>query len=68
MPVQEHILKYEDVLKLNGLGWIEYTLPLTTSACCAVWQPLIELKNGSVILVCLIKFIIYFIVVKINDC
>ncbi|PKB98992.1 TPR-like protein, partial [Rhizophagus irregularis] len=23
----EHVLKYEDVLKLEGLGWIEYQLP-----------------------------------------
>ncbi|PKK57391.1 hypothetical protein RhiirC2_798112, partial [Rhizophagus irregularis] len=25
---QEHILKHEDVLKLVGLGWIEYQLPI----------------------------------------
>ncbi|GET57319.1 hypothetical protein GLOIN_2v1765455 [Rhizophagus irregularis DAOM 181602=DAOM 197198] len=25
--VYEHVLKYEDVLKFEGLGWIEYQLP-----------------------------------------
>ncbi|RIA94068.1 hypothetical protein C1645_735093 [Glomus cerebriforme] len=27
---KKHILKYEDVLKLEGLGWIEYKLPISS--------------------------------------
>ena len=43
------------MLKLNGLGWIEYTLPFTTAMHCAEWQPSIELKDRSIVLVCLIE-------------
>ncbi|PKY45517.1 TPR-like protein, partial [Rhizophagus irregularis] len=41
----EHVLKYEDVLKLEGLGWIEYQLPKIVEEYYV--QPLIEI-NGSI--------------------
>ncbi|PKY61215.1 hypothetical protein RhiirA4_485886 [Rhizophagus irregularis] len=41
----EHMLKYEDVLKLEGLGWIEYQLPKNVGELYV--QPSIEI-NGSV--------------------
>ncbi|CAB4406340.1 unnamed protein product [Rhizophagus irregularis] len=40
----EHVLKYEDVLKLEGLGWIEYQLPKSIED---YVQPSIEI-NGSI--------------------
>ena len=30
-PHKEHVLRYDDVLKLEGLGWIEYTCPIKIS-------------------------------------
>jgi hypothetical protein len=48
---QEYILKYEDVLKLNGLGWIEYTLPFSICANYTEWQPSVEFNPHSIILV-----------------
>jgi hypothetical protein len=39
------VLKYEDVLKLEGLGWIEYQLPIRVNVNYA--QPSIEI-NGSI--------------------
>ncbi|GBC18266.2 hypothetical protein GLOIN_2v1765455 [Rhizophagus irregularis DAOM 181602=DAOM 197198] len=41
----EHVLKYEDVLKLEGLGWIEYQLPKDVGELYV--QPSIEI-NGSI--------------------
>ncbi|EXX67281.1 hypothetical protein RirG_115820 [Rhizophagus irregularis DAOM 197198w] len=41
----EHVLKYEDVLKLEGLGWIEYKLPKIRNN--HYIQPSIEI-NGSI--------------------
>ncbi|PKY63498.1 hypothetical protein RhiirA4_492646, partial [Rhizophagus irregularis] len=41
----EHVLKYEDVLKLEGLGWIEYQLPIKVND--NYVQPSIEI-NGSI--------------------
>ncbi|PKY45515.1 hypothetical protein RhiirA4_460123 [Rhizophagus irregularis] len=41
----EHVLKYEDVLKLEGLGWIEYRLPICVYE--KYVQPSIEI-NGSI--------------------
>ncbi|POG79476.1 hypothetical protein GLOIN_2v1525722 [Rhizophagus irregularis DAOM 181602=DAOM 197198] len=41
----EHMLKYEDVLKLVGLGWIEYQLPTNVGELYV--QPSIEI-NGSI--------------------
>ncbi|PKC15822.1 hypothetical protein RhiirA5_407728 [Rhizophagus irregularis] len=41
----EHVLKYEDVLKLEGLGWIEYELPKIRNN--HYIQPSIEI-NGSI--------------------
>ncbi|PKY59750.1 TPR-like protein [Rhizophagus irregularis] len=41
----EHVLKYEDVLKLEGLGWIEYQLPIN------VYEYYVQLSieiNGSI--------------------
>ncbi|RGB34940.1 hypothetical protein C1646_759926 [Rhizophagus diaphanus] len=43
---KEHILKYEDLLELEGSGWIEYKFPnIITSMFCI--QPLIE-SNGLI--------------------
>ncbi|PKC64661.1 hypothetical protein RhiirA1_462106 [Rhizophagus irregularis] len=42
---QEHILKYEDMLKIEGLGWIEYQLPINIYEC--EIQLSIEI-NGSI--------------------
>ncbi|GBC18336.2 hypothetical protein GLOIN_2v1869728 [Rhizophagus irregularis DAOM 181602=DAOM 197198] len=42
---QEHILKHEDVLKIVGLGWIEYQLPINIYEC--EIQLSIEI-NGSI--------------------
>ena len=47
------MLNYEDVSKLDGLGWIEYTLPITPNSYHAELQSSIELKNDSIILVSL---------------
>ena len=52
MPSQEYILKYKDVSKLKGLGWIEYTLPFVICTNYTEWQTSIELD--SIILVCFI--------------
>ncbi|GET50826.1 hypothetical protein GLOIN_2v1722281 [Rhizophagus irregularis DAOM 181602=DAOM 197198] len=41
----EYVLKYEDVLKLEGLGWIEYQLPISVFG--SYVQPSIEI-NGSI--------------------
>ncbi|CAB4478366.1 unnamed protein product [Rhizophagus irregularis] len=41
----EHVLKYEDVLKLEGLGWIEYQLSINVGE--YYMQPSIEI-NGSI--------------------
>ncbi|CAB4410031.1 unnamed protein product [Rhizophagus irregularis] len=41
----EHVLKYGDVLKLEGLGWIEYRLPICVYE--KYVQPSIEI-NGSI--------------------
>ncbi|GET57317.1 hypothetical protein GLOIN_2v1525759 [Rhizophagus irregularis DAOM 181602=DAOM 197198] len=41
----EHVLKYGDVLKLEGLGWIEYRLPINVYE--VYVQPSIEI-NGSI--------------------
>ncbi|CAB5385103.1 unnamed protein product [Rhizophagus irregularis] len=41
----EHVLKYEDVLKLEGLDWIEYQLPIIVKE--VYVQPSIEI-NGSI--------------------
>ncbi|PKY62649.1 hypothetical protein RhiirA4_489505, partial [Rhizophagus irregularis] len=43
---REHILKHEDVLKLEGLGWIEYQLPINIYKCDNI-QLSIEI-NGSI--------------------
>ncbi|CAB4387455.1 unnamed protein product [Rhizophagus irregularis] len=47
---QKHVLKYEDVLKLSGLGWIEYTLPFTSNTNYTEWRPSIEFNPHSIIL------------------
>ncbi|RIA85903.1 hypothetical protein C1645_830132, partial [Glomus cerebriforme] len=41
---EEHILKYEDVSKLEGLGWIEYNLPINLRNC--LIQQSIEVKGS----------------------
>ncbi|POG62099.1 hypothetical protein GLOIN_2v1698842 [Rhizophagus irregularis DAOM 181602=DAOM 197198] len=41
----EHVLKYEDVLKLEGLDWIEYQFPIIVKE--VYVQPSIEI-NGSI--------------------
>ncbi|PKK57459.1 hypothetical protein RhiirC2_858209 [Rhizophagus irregularis] len=44
----EHLLKYEDVLKLEGLGWIEYKIPIYVTEYYYYYiQPSIEI-NGSI--------------------
>ncbi|PKK63978.1 protein prenylyltransferase, partial [Rhizophagus irregularis] len=43
----KHVLKYEDVLKLEGLGWIEYQLPKIDEYNVCNIQPSIEI-NGSI--------------------
>ncbi|CAB5179871.1 unnamed protein product [Rhizophagus irregularis] len=40
----EHVLKYEDVLKLEGLGWIEYQLPISVFE--SNVQPSIEINDS----------------------
>ncbi|PKB95998.1 TPR-like protein [Rhizophagus irregularis] len=42
----KHVLKYKDVLKLEGLGWIEYQLPKDVNEDYYI-QPSIEI-NGSI--------------------
>ncbi|POG79545.1 uncharacterized protein OCT59_006389 [Rhizophagus irregularis] len=40
---QKHMLKYEDLSKLEGLGWIEYQLPITA------YNPQLSIEiNGSI--------------------
>ncbi|PKY53011.1 hypothetical protein RhiirA4_547455 [Rhizophagus irregularis] len=41
----EHVLKYEEVLRLEGLGWIEYQLPKNVNECYVLTS--IEI-NGSI--------------------
>ncbi|RIA87515.1 hypothetical protein C1645_740073 [Glomus cerebriforme] len=48
--VEEHKLSYEDLSKLEGLGWIEYTLQFKIRKDCFWIQPSIEIKNRSIIL------------------
>ncbi|GBB84806.1 hypothetical protein RclHR1_11380004 [Rhizophagus clarus] len=46
-PQKEYILKYNDLLKLKGLGWIEYTLPIRVH--CHRWIQLsIKASKGSI--------------------
>ncbi|RIA80999.1 hypothetical protein C1645_791467 [Glomus cerebriforme] len=48
---EEHILNYEDVSKLEGLGWIEYTIPFKTLYYCKdSIQPSIKIEDHSIIL------------------
>ncbi|PKC67327.1 hypothetical protein RhiirA1_458586 [Rhizophagus irregularis] len=49
---REHVLKYDDILKLEGLGWIEYTLPFSilTDNNMEWIQPSIDMKNHSIIM------------------
>ncbi|CAB5103641.1 hypothetical protein RhiirA5_416439 [Rhizophagus irregularis] len=43
----EHVLEYEDLSKLEGLGWIEYKLPYNTYY--KRWvQPSIEVNDGHI--------------------
>lgn len=51
---REHVLKYDDILKLEGIGWIEYTLPFSilTDNNMEWIQPSIDMKNHSIIMVC----------------
>ncbi|CAI2165535.1 2158_t:CDS:2 [Funneliformis geosporum] len=45
----EHTLKYEDLKKLVGLGWIEYTLPFVIENDTSIdyFEPSIEINNSS---------------------
>ncbi|PKY27732.1 hypothetical protein RhiirB3_443561 [Rhizophagus irregularis] len=49
---REHVLKYDDILKLEGIGWIEYTLPFSilTDNNMEWIQPSIDMKNHSIIM------------------
>ncbi|RIA88911.1 hypothetical protein C1645_825584 [Glomus cerebriforme] len=47
--VEEYKLNYKDVSKLEGLGWIEYTLPFKIREDGFWIQPSIEIKNRSII-------------------
>ncbi|PKY44307.1 TPR-like protein [Rhizophagus irregularis] len=46
-PTKEYLLRYNDLSKFEGLGWIEYTLPIKVH--CNRWIQLsIEVNKGSV--------------------
>ncbi|GBC01719.1 hypothetical protein RclHR1_04300001 [Rhizophagus clarus] len=46
-PRKEHLLRFNDLSKLEGLGWIEYTLPVKVH--CHRWIRLsIEVNKGSI--------------------
>ncbi|RGB34424.1 hypothetical protein C1646_815387 [Rhizophagus diaphanus] len=49
---REHVLKYDDILKFRGIGWIEYTLPFSilTDNNMEWIQPSIDMKNHSIIM------------------
>ncbi|RIA88923.1 hypothetical protein C1645_806542 [Glomus cerebriforme] len=64
IKVKRHVLNYDDVSKLEGLGWIEYTLPFRLSKYdFSDWiQPSIEIKNRSIILQ--IDYVRFFITTR----
>ncbi|GBC33886.2 hypothetical protein GLOIN_2v1871094 [Rhizophagus irregularis DAOM 181602=DAOM 197198] len=46
-PTKEYLLRYNDLSKFEGLGWIEYTLPIKVH--CNRWIQLsIEVNKGSI--------------------
>ncbi|CAG8568470.1 8946_t:CDS:2, partial [Funneliformis caledonium] len=46
---KKHILNYDKISELVGLGWIEYTPPIRISIQGFEWvQPLIKVKNGYI--------------------
>ena len=53
-PREEYTLEYEDVSKLEGLGWIEYSIPLQIYT---HFNRCLEIEFKSIILVSFVEII-----------